>query len=67
MIEQPTGGDWPEIGEVIDELVHKAVIEKAVIWEDHLRLHIKPKPAWCPDRLWAKLLNLVLIQSTQRR
>lgn len=66
MINQPIGGDWQKLGEVIDEYVHKVTIDKAIIWEEHLRLHIKPRPKWCPENLWRKLVALVLIQSVQK-
>ena len=62
--------DLDDLGTVLSEKVFKLSgdfgTHKATIWEETLRLHLKPKPAWCPDRLWAKLVNLVITQSTQR-
>lgn len=63
MIEQPKGGDWPKLGEVIEEFVDRASLENKIIWERKLRLHIKPKPDWLPESLWKKLLSLLLTQS----
>lgn len=67
MIQQPTGGDWPKLGDVIDEYVHAVDLRGKVIWEEHLRLHIKPRPQWCPEKLWARLVNLVVNQSVARK
>jgi len=67
MIEQPQGGDWPTLGEVIDEYVHKVDFQGKLIWEEHLRLHLKPRPKWCPEKLWIRLVNLVITQSSQRK
>ena len=52
MIKQPQGGDWPKLGKVIDEYVHKVDLDGRLLWEEKLRLHIKPRPAWCPETLW---------------
>lgn len=67
MIEQPKGGDWGKFGEVIEELAHKNWLRESEEWEKKLRLHIKPKPEWCPSPLWKKLVNLVVIQTTEIR
>lgn len=58
--------DWQKIGEIIAQQTQRVTMDKAVLWEDVLRLHIKPKPAWMPMSVWAKLLDMVLIQSVQR-
>lgn len=57
-----------DLGKVIEELLYKATYGpegENTIWEHKLRLHLKPKPNWCPDKLWAKLVSLVLVQSKQ--
>jgi hypothetical protein len=55
-----------ELGKVIDELFYKVTygpIGEATLWEHKLRLHLKPKPVWCPLGLWLKIVALVLVQS----
>lgn len=63
--------DLDNLGTVLSEKVFKLTSDfgntKATLWEETLRLHLKPKPNWCPDRLWAKLVNLVITQSSQRQ
>ncbi len=54
-----------DFGKIIEEYVAKTAIGHAIIWEEKLRLHVKPKPAWCPDLLWAKICSLVLVQSKE--
>jgi hypothetical protein len=66
-IEQPQGGDWPKLGEVIEEYVHKVDLQGKLIWEEHLRLHINVRPKWCPEKLWQKLVCLVVNQSVVRK
>ena len=56
-----------ELGKVIEELTYKIQMDKASIWEEKLKLHMKPKPSWMPTSLWAKIVNLVLIQSVERK
>lgn len=63
------------IQKIVDELTYKVTLDELTyyasygskgektLWEHKFRLHVRPKPAWCPDRLWAKLLSLVLVQS----
>lgn len=58
-----------DLGKIIDEMVYKVTSGpngQHTLWEKKMRLHIKPKPAWCPDKLWAKLVSLVVIQSEQK-
>lgn len=58
--------DLENLGKIVDQLVYKVIYGpegESVLWEHKLRLHLRPKPAWCPLRLWAKLVSLVLVQS----
>jgi hypothetical protein len=65
-----TMSDLDGLGTILDEKVFKITCDlgnrKATLWEETLRLHLKPKPDWVPDRLWAKIVNLVVTQSSQR-
>ena len=56
-----------EIGRVIAEQVQKIRGEQMAAWERVLRLHIKPRPSWCPEPLWVKAVNLVLVTSEEIR
>lgn len=51
---------------LIDELVYKLTREESILWERKLQLWLRPQPSWCPDRLWKKLVNLVLLQTIQQ-
>lgn len=57
--------DLDNMGKVIDELHYKITDGRATVWETKLRLHLKPKPDFIPQRLWAKIVNLVVVQSDQ--
>ena len=49
----------------LDELMYKATYGPEgcyTLWERKLELWIKPKPKWCPPKLWTKLLGIVLVQ-----
>jgi hypothetical protein len=46
--------------ELVTGLVIKVTTEKCILWEDHLKLYIKPKPNYIPQKLWEYILNLVL-------
>ena len=57
------------LGKVLDELHIKISAEHSkgrLVWEEKLRLHLRPKPKWCPDGLWAKIVGLVVVQSIER-
>lgn len=54
-----------DLGKIIAEQTQKATMEGMTLWERVLRLHVKPRPKWCPVPLWKKVVNLVLIQSEQ--
>jgi hypothetical protein len=66
-IKQPTHGDWPKFGKVIEEYVSRVTLNEKLIWEEKLRLHIKPKPSWCPEKLWQKLVVMVVHQTSERK
>lgn len=51
---------------LIDKLNWQVVYDGRILWEERLKLWLKPRPIWCPERLWVKLVNLVLHQSIQR-
>ena len=53
-------------GKTIEEITIKIVHQQKTLWEQKLRLHMRPKPAWMPPRLWAHIVGLVLVQSEQR-
>lgn len=55
-----------QLGSIVTELTYKMAHEKATLWEERLRLHVKPKPAWMPDSLWQKIVGMVLVQSSYR-
>lgn len=51
---------------VIDEITFKMMHEKYRLWEEKLKLHLKPKPKWLPIKIWSKLVNLVVFESSQK-
>lgn len=55
------------LGAVIATQVQRIRSEQMEAWECVLRLHIKPKPSWCPMPLWKMVCNLVLVQSEERK
>ena len=58
--------DLDGLGEVIAEQTHAIIVEHRTAWERVMRLHIKPRPAWCPEPVWRELVALVVVQSEQR-
>lgn len=54
-----------DLGLVIHEQAYKFQFEKMTLWEETLRLYIKPKPKWCPMFLYAWAVHLVYIQSRE--
>jgi hypothetical protein len=53
------------LGKVITEQVYRFQFEKMTLWEEHLRLHLKPKPKWCPVFVWKWLVKKMLYQTTK--
>jgi hypothetical protein len=54
-----------ELQTKLDELHYKVTNGPEgvnTLWERKLELWIKPRPSWCPEKLWAKLVNLVVHQ-----
>ena len=47
------------------DLMHKVIIEagkkRALVLEEHIKLHIQPKPRLLPKFLWYKILKRVLV------
>ncbi len=56
-----------DIGTLVDELTYKVIHEKASLWEEKLKLYIKPKPTWMPMTIYKLLLDLVFIQTIERK
>lgn len=53
-------------------LIHKLKVRinaehnKALtLWEHELRLHFKPKPGWCPEFLWKRLKDMLVVQNVE--
>jgi len=40
--------------------------EERRIWEEKLTLYIRPRRWWMPKWIWARLLDFVLLQTTER-
>lgn len=55
----------PDVSSKITELVYKVTSHKNTLWEEKLSLYIRKRPAYIPERLWNKLINLVLIQTKE--
>lgn len=54
-----------ELDNIIDELNIKIHMGH-LVWEEKLKLHLRPKPKYLSDELWAKIVSLVLIQSVEK-
>ena len=50
------------LGKVITEQAYRFQFEKMTMWEEHLRLHLKPKPPWCPGFFWEWMVKQILHQ-----
>lgn len=55
-------GKKDDLVTVLAELCVKFQHQKATLWEERLRLVLKPRPAHCPLWLYTWALNLVLRQ-----
>ena len=55
------------LGKTIAEQTQKITFDQKTAWEHVLRLHIRPRPSWCPEPLWVKVVNLVLVTSEEIR
>lgn len=51
--------------EQVTGLAIQITTEKAILWEEHLKLYIKPRPAFIPEAMWIKMLDLVLFQTRE--
>ena len=55
-------------GKELDSLVYKVTYGpegEKTLWEHKLKLWLRPKPQWCPNKLWVKLVSLVLLQTIE--
>jgi hypothetical protein len=57
--------DLESLGNVIAEQVQRIDFQRGDAWERVLRLHLRPRPTWMPDKLWGHIVSLVVIQSVQ--
>ncbi len=51
---------------LLDELLYKVTYGpqgEKTLWEHKLQLWLKPKPSYIPEKLWIKLVGLVLYQT----
>jgi hypothetical protein len=64
MIIHP-GANPDPLGKVLDELVVKFQAHKRTLWEDRMRLHLKPKPRFIPEWAWRRMVRAVLVQSVE--
>ena len=46
---------------VLDEFVYEVTFQRAKIIEEHIRLVVRPRPRWVPQRLWYRLVAKVLV------
>lgn len=53
------------LSKVIVQEAYRFQFEKMTLWEEKLRLVIKPKPDWCPTWLYQWAINLVLKQERE--
>lgn len=54
-----------EFDKLLDELTIKIDVGHQ-IWEEKLKLWVRPKPKYLSDSLWQRLVSLVLIQSVEK-
>ena len=52
-------------GTLLDELTIKINCGH-LVWEEKLKLYLRPKPVYIPIGLWSKLVRLVLLQVIQK-
>ena len=55
-----------DLYEKISEQAIKIHLEGMKIWEEKLSLYIRPKKAWMPKFVWVRLLNFLLLQTSER-
>lgn len=56
----------PTLDEEITRLTIRVTADECILWEDELKLYMKPKPKWIPLILWGKLVSLVLYQTKRK-
>lgn len=52
---------------VLDDFVVRVSTETATIIEERIKLVVRPKPRWLPERLWRKALARMLVIEEHRR
>lgn len=55
------------LGKIIAEQSQRVLHEQRVAWEVVMRLHVKPRPRWCPMWAWRVVVRNVIFQSEQQR
>ena len=58
--------DHDALGTQVTEMVYRVAIQKQTAWEERMRLYIKPRPRWMPERVWRRLVQLVFVQTSTR-
>lgn len=53
------------LGKVITQQAYKFQFEKMTMWEEHIKLFLKPKPRWIPSFVWGWMIRLMLQQKTE--
>ena len=59
------GANPDPLGKVLEELVVRFQAEKRTLWEEKVRLHLKPRPQWLPEWAWRRMVRTVLVQSVE--
>jgi hypothetical protein len=52
------------LGKTLDEF-HIQIHMGHLMWEEKLKLHLRPRPSWCSQSVWGKIVSLVVVQSVQ--
>lgn len=66
-IQEQPGGDDQAFNHVLVNQARRFVFEGAALWEEQLRLVLRPRPWWCLPFIYALAVRLVLRQEQARK
>lgn len=51
---------------VLDEFIVRIAHERAVVVEERIALHVRPRPRWMPEYAWRRLLARMLVVRSEQ-